>query len=142
MGITPAVLEFMGIHHPEIRKSENWLPLIRKPKTKWDRPILSFAFKPSSLTDKISVIHWPYQVILDQPPDRQPNSEFYNLNISFSFSRYDRISRNVMVTSSNRQHRFLMSEVKKRKSIFFKKNHLIMVDATGIERLRMLGYIN
>jgi hypothetical protein len=141
IGITPTVLDFMGITDHGIRNTENWTPLIRKRNASWNRPVLSFAFQPSSVTDKLSVIQWPFQAIYAPASHKSPAREFYNLNISQSFSRFDRIEKNVMITSSSKQYRYLINETRNHKQIFLKKHPLVMVNAGCIENLKALGYI-
>lgn len=141
IGITPTVLDFMGITGQGIRMTENWIPIIKKRKARWNRPVLSFAYQPSSVTDKLSVIQWPFQAIFTPSSNISPVTEFYNLNISQSFSRFDRIDKNVMITSSSKQYRYLINETRNYKHIFLKKYPLVMVNATCIENLKTLGYI-
>ncbi len=142
IGLTPTILNFMGIRTHDIRQTEDWTPLIVQRHPKWNRPVVSYAFQPSAVTDKLSVIKWPFQAIFNPPSYIKPVKEFYNLNISQSFSRFDQIDRNVMISSSNRHYRYLVDEIKTKKNVFFKKYPLVMVNANHIEKLKMLGYIN
>lgn len=142
IGLTPTVLNYMGIRTREIRQSENWRPLIEKRRPKWNRTVFSYAFKPSAATDKLSVIRWPFQAIFNPPSHIGPVREFYNLNISQSFSRFDQIDKKVMISSSNRHYRLLSNDIKTHKDIFLKKYPPVMANASHLEKLRMLGYIN
>jgi hypothetical protein len=142
IGLTPTTFDFMGISNHDIRQTENWKPLITKTRSKVNRAVVSFAFQPSSISDKLSIINWPFQVIFNPGSELTPAKEFYNLNISQSFSRFDRIDKEVMITSSNKHYRTLVKEIRNHKGIFSRNTPLVMVNASCIENLKMLGYIN
>lgn len=142
VGVTPTIISAMDIKTSDVRMTENWMPLIKKKTKRWKKPILSFAFKPSSTSDKLSVIKWPYQAIYNPASQICPAKEFYNLNISQSFSKFDQIDKKVMITSSNKDYRNLVNEIRIHKDIFYRKFPLIMVNAQSIEKLKILGYIN
>lgn len=141
-GLTPTLLDFMDITDHGIPIPENWRPLITGNKKRAHRGVVSFAFEPSAVSDKLSVIHWPFQAIFNPGATGLPAREFYNLGLSPSFSRFDRIHQEVMITSSSSHYRTLVKEIRHHRRVFSRHSRLVKADNASLEKLRMLGYID
>jgi hypothetical protein len=140
--LTPTVLDFMTVKTDQIRTDDNWMTFIKKNEKIQKRPVLSFAFKDSAISDKFSVIKWPYQVICNPSTNNMFEKEYYDLSLSPSFSKFDRISRTILVSSSNRSYRYFLHQIKGLKSIFGKKIPSTLQHNNNIEKLKALGYMN
>ncbi len=145
VGISPTLLEFMKYKNTGFKASESLLNIINHQGTKkplQPKPVYSFAFKPSALEDKRSIIHWPYQCIYNKDINGSINSEFYNLSLSQSFRKWDEYSAEVIMRYSRRSYFALQKAIRQWNGVFAKP-HLVnsKTHRTDTEQLKSMGYL-
>ncbi|MGE5340912.1 MAG: sulfatase [Candidatus Omnitrophota bacterium] len=140
-----ALLEFTGIDATGFKNRHLLLPLIQneKPKTNGNsHPIYSYVFKPSAGEDRLSIIQWPYQCILNYGADNRPDREFYNLALSPSFRRMDEYAMEVLMKRSPLAYRFFQQACGRAKTLFLSPvSTRTSADNNQIENLKSIGYL-
>jgi membrane-anchored protein YejM (alkaline phosphatase superfamily) len=144
-GISPTILEFMNFKNTGFKDRESLLNIINQRGIKnqqHPRPVYSFAFKPSALEDKRSIIQWPYQCILSKNISSDINREFYNLSLSQSFRKWDECSAEVVMRHSRRSYFALQKAIRQWNGVFAKP-YLVnsKTRRTDTERLKSMGYL-
>ncbi len=145
VGISPTLLEFMNYQNTEFKANESLLTIINQQgrKKQYDsRLVYSFAFTPSALEDKRSIIHWPYQCIFTKNISSNINREFYNLSLSQSFRKWDEYSPEVVMRLSRKSYFALQKAVRQWNGVFAKP-HLVNSKTyrSDTEQLKSMGYL-
>jgi membrane-anchored protein YejM (alkaline phosphatase superfamily) len=145
VGISPTLLEFMNYKNTGFKANESFLNIINHQGTKKQhnpRPVYSFAFKPSALEDKRSIIHWPYQCIFSKNISSNINREFYNLSLSQSFRKWDEYSAQVIMRHSRKSYFALQKAIRQWNGVFAKP-YLVnsKTHRTDTEQLKSMGYL-
>lgn len=142
IGITPTVLECLGIGDKNFKLEESFLKEIKKGKFK-DRTIFSFAFAPSAKTNKFSIIKWPYQTIFYLQQDKLKKREFYNFELSQSFNQSDALQEEVIRKTASHYHRIFQREFNQFRHIFSPSTSgPEITDKKMLEKLKALGYVD
>jgi len=142
IGITPTVLECLGIRNKNFKPKESLLKEIRKGKFK-DRTIFSFAFAPSAKTNKLSIIKWPYQAIFYLEKDKMEKSEFYNFALSQSFNQSDAFQEEIIRKTARQYHRLFQRKFNQFRHIFSSSAPgRKIIDKKVLEKLKALGYVD
>ncbi|MDQ1352755.1 MAG: Sulfatase-like hydrolase/transferase [Acidobacteriota bacterium] len=148
IGISPSLLEFLGFRDNGFRIEESLLQTIRD-TGKTDlvnrdiKPVFSFAFSPSSIDDRFSVIQWPYQCIFNKDSSGVVTQETYQLLLSQSFRKWDEFSTDVLVRHSRKDY-IAMQQAFHQVSGVFTKNKLYRAKTMNreeLEKLKTMGYI-
>jgi membrane-anchored protein YejM (alkaline phosphatase superfamily) len=144
VGVTPTILEFMGIDYPGFSRDKSLMPVIRNKSTPGERsPVYSFASRPSAIEDKFSFIYWPYQCILTMDDSGGETTEFYNLSLSQSFRKWDEISPAVLARNSLRIFHSLQKSVYRMRTAFkIRSTRYAKLNKKEIEKLKTMGYIH
>jgi membrane-anchored protein YejM (alkaline phosphatase superfamily) len=145
VGISPTLLEFMKYKNTGFKANESLLKIINRQGTKKPHnpgPVYSFAFKPSALEDKRSIIQWPYQCIFNKNISSNINSEFYNLSLSQSFRKWDECSAEVIMRHSRKSYFALQKAIRQWNGVFAKP-HLVnsKTHRADTEQLKSMGYL-
>jgi membrane-anchored protein YejM (alkaline phosphatase superfamily) len=143
VGISPTLLEFMGIHHEGFNPQRSLLKYLKPGNIPTD-PVYSFAFSPSSLEDRFSVINWPYQCINIKNSKGITRQEFYNLSLCQSFQKLDEFSPDVVMKYSSKNYRIFQHSLVQWNRIFTSSKLAkakILTNKAQMERLRTIGYI-
>lgn len=145
VGISPTLLEFMEYKDTGFKANESLINIINRQGTKKRlryRPVYSFAFKPSALEDKCSIIHWPYQCIFNKNISSNTNSEFYNLSLSQSFWKWDECSARVIIRHSRKSYFALKKAIRQWNGVFAKP-YLVnsKTHRSDTEQLKSMGYL-
>ncbi|MGD2089365.1 MAG: sulfatase [Candidatus Aminicenantes bacterium] len=145
VGISPTLLEFMKYKNTGFKANESLITIINRRGTKNQsnpRPVYSFAFKPSALEDKRSIIHWPYQCIFSKTISSNINREFYNLSLSQSFRKWDEYSAQVIMRISRKSYFTLQKAIRQWNGVFAQP-HLVnsKTQRTDTEQLKSMGYL-
>lgn len=142
-GLSPTVLDFMGIEDSSFYQRPGWLPLIARGWGKYkERPLYSFTFAPESMNDKLSVIRWPYQGIfyLDEK-GRLSEKEIYNIALSQSFNHKDAFYQEVVKKNSIGHYKTFLREFAGLKKAFNRGSvKRMLADNQAMDRLSALGY--
>jgi len=142
IGITPTVLECLGIHDKNFKPEESLLKEIKKGKFK-NRTIFSFAFAPSAKTNKLSIIKWPYQAIFYLEKDRLKKREVYNFALSQSFTQSDALQEEVIRKTASHYHSIFQKKFNRFRRIFSpSKSGRETADKEMLEKLKALGYVD
>jgi hypothetical protein len=145
VGISPTLLDFMKYKNTGFKAKESLIKIINRRETKNQPnpgPVYSFAFKPSALEDKRSIIHWPYQCIFTKNISSNIDREFYNLSLSQSFRKWDEYSAEVIMRHSRKSYFALQKAIRQWNGVFAKP-HLVnsKTRRTDIEQLKSMGYL-
>lgn len=145
VGISPTLLEFMNYKNTGLRTRESLLKTIHQRETKNQEnpgPVYSFAFRPSALEDKLSIIRGPYQCIFNKDISGISDREFYNLSISQSFRKWDECSAEVIMRLSRKNYFALQRAVRQWNGVFAKP-HLgkLKTHNRDTEKLKSMGYL-
>jgi membrane-anchored protein YejM (alkaline phosphatase superfamily) len=148
LGIAPALLECLGFRDNGFRFEESLLPMIRDAgKTngvkKDYKPVFSFAFSPSSIDDRFSVIQWPYQCIFNKDSAGAVTQETYQLLLSQSFRKWDEFSVDVLVRHARKDY-IAMQQAFQQVSGAYTKNKLARgkpINREELEKLKSMGYL-
>jgi membrane-anchored protein YejM (alkaline phosphatase superfamily) len=145
IGITPTVLEFMGISCPDVSMDKSLARLITtnaKPGDRKSSLVYSYAFQPTAVEDKVSVISWPYQCILSRGDAAGETREFYNLSLSPSFRKWDEYAPEVLARNAGQVLHLLRRSVN-RMSIAFIVSQFARLqnNPQNIEKLKTMGYL-
>jgi membrane-anchored protein YejM (alkaline phosphatase superfamily) len=145
VGISPTLLEFMKYKNTGFKANESLLKIINRQGEKNQhnpRPVYSFAFRPSALEDKRSIIHWPYQCIFNKNISTTMDSEFYNLSLSQSFRKWDECSAQVIMRLSRKNYFALQKAIRQWNGVFAKP-YLVnsKTQRTDTEQLKSMGYL-
>lgn len=143
--IAPTLLRRMKIKQPGFREDWDILDTKFRPRS----PVYSFAYSPSALKDKLSVISWPYQCIAVYGQDEEPELEYYNLALSSSHRKWDNFSGQALSKHAMSVYRLFQQSTSKMIG-FFKAGALAKVNQktkdnttrTPTEKLKTLGYVN
>lgn len=139
--IAPAIVSYAGIDYPPFKNRENILTLTEHDDTPLP-PVYSYAFKPSSPENKISIIKWPYQYIIKETDTGTPASELYNFALSPSFRKMDEYAVDVLKRNAPREYAFLQESIHRTGQMFLtyihKKNK---INTKEIENLKTIGYL-
>lgn len=141
VGISPTLLESLGFRDNNFRFEESLLPIIQNRDNQ--KPVYSFAFSPSSIDDRLSVIQWPYQIIFNKYNSGTENQEIYQLALSQSFRKWDEFSLDVLIRDS-RQDYIAMQQAYRQFNPVFAKNKLTGVKGLSreeLEKLKTMGYL-
>jgi membrane-anchored protein YejM (alkaline phosphatase superfamily) len=144
-GISPTILEFMNFKNTGFKDRESLLDIINQRGIKNQqnpKPVYSFAFKPSALEDKRSIIQWPYQCIFSKNISSDINREFYNLSLSQSFRKWDECSAEVVMQYSRRSYFALQKAIRQWNGVFAKP-YLVnsKTQRKDTEQLKSMGYL-
>lgn len=145
VGISPTILEYLSYHNTGFKTNESLLDTINHSGKKNQRgpgPVYSFAFRPSALEDKGSVIHWPYQCIFKKDIGGVVNIEFYNLSLSQSFRKWDECSAHVIMRNSRANYINMHRAIRQWNGVFARPN--IVKSNTHLsdkEKLASMGYL-
>lgn len=147
-GISPTLLEFLGFRDNGFRFEESLLQTIRDTgnsdrETRDIKPVFSFAFSPSSIDDRFSVIRWPYQCIFNRDSSGVVTQETYQLLLSQSFRKWDEFSTDVLVRHSRKDY-VAMQQAFQQVSGVFAKNKLARAKTMSreeLEKLKTMGYV-
>lgn len=141
ISISPTVLEFLGIHERSFISRESLLKDVQKERSK-ERLVYSFAFRPSTRIQKLSIIKWPHQAIFYWNHGQLKKKEFYNLLLSQSFSERDAIEEEVIRKNSKQVHELFQKKWLKLKDIFsLTYPQRKTSDRETLEHLKTLGYV-
>lgn len=148
VGISPTLLEFLGFRDNEFRFEESLLPIMQGQDnldriTQDKKPVYSFAFSPSSVDDRLSIIQWPYQCIFNKDSAGIVTREIYQLAISQSFRKWDEFSADVLIRYSRKDY-IAMQQAYQQLSSVFTKNKLARVKTVSreeSEKLKTMGYL-
>ncbi len=149
LSVSPTLLEYLGIDNRlhGFRAKESVVTAI-KTGTWPSRPIYSFAFSPSALKNKLSIISWPYQSIFFlESTGVAPRIEFYNLLLCQSYRQMDRLAVDVLMRYSMPDFHFFHNAYTRLKNVFamlpktIKKDGQSVLDEDKREKLRSLGYV-
>ena len=99
VGISPTVLEFLGIQDKSFNHRESFVKAIQE-RPYENRLIYSFAFDPSVKTHKLSLIKWPFQSIFYLNQGELQRQEYYNLAISQSFNERDAVHEDTIINAT------------------------------------------
>jgi membrane-anchored protein YejM (alkaline phosphatase superfamily) len=146
VSVAPTVLRLLGLEPGGFHGGANLANLIHRRETKNTpaRPVYSFAFNPSAKADKLSVISWPYQCIYTR--EEEPGKfarEYYHLELSRAFRKWDEYSGSVLVRLSNKDYAALgKGYVRFNKA--FKKRKMARLNkrSMDMEKLKTMGYIH
>jgi membrane-anchored protein YejM (alkaline phosphatase superfamily) len=140
-GLSLTLLQYLG-HVPKTTDSNHsFLPYLLGEASKPMR-IHSFALKPSSNINKISVLQWPYQMIFSWDKKNQ-FSELYHLEKNDGFSCEDQISRNQLDKLGKKLYfRFYQEVVNFKKKLSSMKPSKRKIKKEKLEKLKGLGYLN
>lgn len=146
-GISPTILEFMGIQDHSFNYQHSLLPVItsRNVRNTPRKTVYSFTFSPSAVEDKLCVIRWPYQCIFTKDPTGRISSETYNLVFSQSFRKLDEFSLEVLMRRSRKDYLALRRAYRQINGALGKQNiaRLKIKSHEGeIEKLKTMGYIH
>ena len=142
IGITPTILEYLGIRDKKFNPEESLLKEIKKGRAK-DRTIFSFAFAPSAKTNKLSIIKWPYQAIFYLEEDRLKKREVYNFALSQSYTQSDALQEEVIRKTANHYHKIFQRHFKHFRRIFSPSaSSKKITDKEMLEKLKALGYVD
>ena len=140
-GISPTVLELLGAPDNEHTKLRSLLKLIKSGDVR-EKPVYSFAFKPSAVEDKLSVISGPYQCIYNKDDTGTAPREFYDYSLSQSFRRIDELSPAVLLRNSIKEFNFFQKAFHRWSGAFNNRYFAKMRrNEKDIERLKSLGYL-
>jgi membrane-anchored protein YejM (alkaline phosphatase superfamily) len=147
VSISPTLLEFLGIRDDSFQYQRSLLTVIRSgkndvPGDDGAAPVYSFAFSPSAVEDKVSVIRWPYQYILNRDKSGEISSELYHLKLSQSSRKWDQFSPAVMKRSSNKTFLFFQQEHRRLVNSFTGNLARANMDRDRVEKLRTMGYVH
>ena len=148
VGISPTLLEFLGFRDNGFRFEESLLQTIRGHDNSGRisqeiKPVYSFAFSPSSVDDRLSIIRWPYQCIFNKDSTGIVTREIYQLAISQSFRKWDEFSADVLIRQSRKDYVAIQQAYQQLNSVF-DKNKLTRVKTISreeSERLKTMGYL-
>jgi membrane-anchored protein YejM (alkaline phosphatase superfamily) len=143
VGISPTLLEYMGIHADGFNKDRSLLKYLNPGNTPRD-PVYSFAFSPSSVEDRFSVINWPYQCINTKNSSGNIRQEFYNLSLCQSFQKLDEFSPDVVMKYANKNYRVLQHSLNQWNRIFNSSKMAkakMLTNKNQMEKLRTIGYV-
>jgi membrane-anchored protein YejM (alkaline phosphatase superfamily) len=150
--IAPTLLQYMAAKHPDFPPQHSLLDLIEPgpgaEKNKVGRknrrgPVYSFAFNPSAIEDKLSIISWPYQCITVRGPTAESEREYYHLALSTSHRKWDMYPVQVMSKHAMPVFRLFQRSVSRMSNVF-KYSHLAKINAgdAPTEKLKTIGYVH
>jgi len=141
VNISPTILEYLGIRQKDFQKEKSLISMVKSKNPK-SKPIYSFAFKQSSIDDRLSVISWPYQCITNRDSSGTITREYYNFSLSQSFRKWDEFSPDVLTRNSIKTFQFLRQSFA-RISGAFNNSQLARINNNrqDIEKLKTIGYI-
>jgi len=150
IGISPTVQQFLGFPEDENITNKSLLKMIKSPNLP-GKPVYSFAFKPSAVDHKLSVISGSYQCIFFNAEESRPSTsqlesgvvkEFYNFDLSQSYAKTDEYSAAVLLRNAGRIFQFFQKDFH-RWSTAFKTRYLVKMrrNEKEIERLKSIGYL-
>jgi arylsulfatase A-like enzyme len=147
IGISPTLLEFMGIQDHSFNYQHSLIPVItsQNGRSAARRTVYSFAFSPSAVEDKFCVIQWPYQSIFNRDYAGRIRSETYDLVFSQSFRKLDEFSPDVLMRRSRKDYLALRRASRRINGLFGKQTiaKLKIKSHKGeIEKLKTMGYIH
>jgi len=147
IGISPTLLELMGIQDHGFNYQHSLLPVItsQNGRNASKRTVYSFAFSPSAAEDKHCVIRWPYQCIFVKDITGTTTSETYNLLLSQSFRKLDEFSPDVLMRHSRKDYLALWRASRQINGALGKQNiaRLKIKSHEGeIEKLKTMGYLH
>ncbi|MEW6364349.1 MAG: sulfatase [Acidobacteriota bacterium] len=141
IAIAPTVLESLGIDDPGFSGRESLMESIRYGVER-ARPVRTYAFRPSAVTDKLSIVSWPYQCIRQRELDGTVTTEFYNLALSESYRKMDEYSQMVASRNAPDVYRSLLELSRKAEQVFERNTR---DERRGLDRqadgLEALGYV-
>jgi hypothetical protein len=147
IGISPTLLELMGIQDHGFNYQHSLLPVItsQNGRNASRRTVYSFAFSPSAAEDKHCVIRWPYQCVFVKDITGTTRSETYNLLLSQSFRKLDEFSPDVLMRHSRKDYLALWRASRQINGALGKQNiaRLKIKSHEGeIEKLKTMGYLH
>ena len=141
VNISPTILAYMGLHTVGFNADKSLIPLIEGKNIK-AKPVYSFAFKPSALDDRLSVISWPYQCITSRDSTGTITREYYNFTLSQSYRKWDECSPDVLTRNAGKTFQFLRQSFASTSGAFSNRQLAkINNNQQDLERLKTIGYI-
>jgi membrane-anchored protein YejM (alkaline phosphatase superfamily) len=145
IGISPTILECLGFRENRFRFEESLLSTIKEKhyNDNIKKPIYSFAFSPSSVNDRLSVIQWPYQCIFNKYSPDTVEQELYQLALSQSYRKWDEFSVEVLIKESKNDYVIMQQSYQQLSSVFAKNT---TAKSKGLsfeesEKLKTMGYL-
>ena len=150
IGISPTLLEFLGIQDHSFNYQRSLYPVItsQNGRNTPGKTVYSFAFSPSAIEDKHCVIRWPYQGIFVKDFTGTISTETYNLLLSQSFRKLDEFSPDVLMRHSRKDYLALRRASRQINGAFGKQNiqNIARLKPKSheeeIEKLKTMGYLH
>lgn len=143
VGLSPTILEFLEIRDKSFDYANSFLDTILDISWK-DRAIYSFAYDPPVKRHKLSIIQWPFQCIYYLADRKVQKKEYFNLDLSQSFSEKNAIHENSIQKGYMSDYLAFQREFRQIKEIFdlADRQHSSRLDEKDLEKLKALGYID
>lgn len=139
--ITPTVMEFLGFTD---KNSTDPKSILKKLKSgdMLTQPVYSYAFKPSAVEDRLSVITGQYQCIFTKETSGSVIKEYYDFSLSQSFRRIDELASTVLLRNSGKDFNFFQKAFH-HMSGAFKNRYIVKLKRSekDIEKLKSIGYL-